>query len=91
MKHGHAGWLLAVLGLFGCASQEHLRAQLIRQARFDLPCPNHVELEPLQERNDKVTSYAVIGCGKSAAYVLGPNATWVMTTRPRPDGAVIRP
>jgi hypothetical protein len=80
------GLVVLLSALLACASQgDNLRGELTKQARFDLPCPNHVELTPLQERNGTVTSYGVSGCGKRATYVLGPNLTWVMSAGPQSE------
>lgn len=82
-----AGLAIVVGALLACASQgDNLRGEVVKQARFDLPCENHVELTPLQERNGVVTSYGVTGCGKRATYVLGPNLTWVMNSSSQKPG-----
>lgn len=84
------GLVVLVAALLACkgpaARSDELRADLTKRAKFDLSCPNGIELVPLQSDGDLVRSYGVTGCGKRASYVLTPDLVWVMNSAP--DGKV---
>lgn len=64
------------------------RTNVVSRAEFDLQCPRqYLEFTVLQTNGDLVTSYGVAGCGKRAAYVRGPQDTFVLDRTPFPAQA----
>ena len=61
------------------------RKNVVSRAEFDLACPRqYMQFVVLQKNGDLVTSYGVLGCGKRAAYVRGPQDTFVLDRAPTP-------